>query len=124
MTKDEFREIFRRYFSEANVNDIVFILHPVEENKNYNSIDDIFRLWFMGKTGNIEMKRFTFDQVIDLFTWMRDKYPMWIDIFMENKELVHLYFSRRFRKPSELSMCRDRDIPPFRLIEDKELHRR
>ena len=124
MTKNEFREAFIHYFSEGNINDIVFILHPVEENKKYNSIDDFFRLGYMGKNGSLEMKRFTVDQVIDYFTWKRDLYPMWIDIFIENKELVHLYFSRRFRKSSELNMCRDRDIPPFRLIEDKELHRK
>ena len=124
MTKNEFREVFSHYFSEENINNIVFILHPVEENKNYNSNDDFFRLGYIGKTGSIEMKRFTFDQVIDIFSWKRDLYPMWIDIFIENKDLVHLYFSRRFRKPSELSMCRDRDIPPFRLIDAKELHRK
>ena len=38
MTKNEFREAFIHYFSEGNINDIVFILHPVEENKKYNSI--------------------------------------------------------------------------------------
>ena len=124
MNKNEFKEIFCECFSRSkvNINDIVFFLHPVEEKKNYNSTDDMFRLTFMQSDG-FAKKTFRLDQVIDLFTWMAGKYPMWIDIFIEKDDLVHLYFSRRFRKYSEVSMCSDRDVPPFRIIKDADAHR-
>lgn len=121
MTKNEFKEIFANFFTERNLklDEIVFNVHPIEEDKKYNSVDDVFRLTREGYLTELETKRFTFDQVVDLFTWFRDKYPMWVDIYIEKEDFVHLYFSRRFRKYSEVSMVKDRDVPPFKLIDQK-----
>ena len=64
-------------------------------------------------------KKLTFDETIRILTWKRDIYPMWVDIYIENNTKVYLYFSRRFRKYSEVCMCKNRSIPPFRIIKEK-----
>ena len=64
----------------VDINQKVYYLHPIEENKKYNSIDDIFRLVVCAPLNELETKKLNFDQVIQIFTWRRDIYPMWIDI--------------------------------------------
>lgn len=68
-----------------------------------------------------EMKKhkMTFEQVVKNLTWKRDIYPMWIDIYFDDEKTVYVYFSRRFRKYSEICMKKDRDIPPFKRIYNK-----
>lgn len=52
-------------------------------------------------------------------TWKRDVYQTWVDIYIEHESLAYLYFSRRFRKYSEVCMCKDRAIPLFQIIKEK-----
>ena len=122
MTKEDFIERFDAILRKIDCNKdfAKFYLHPIEENKSYNSVDDYFRLSikYNGalKNGNC----YCFDQVIKILTWYKDRYPMWIDIFVDKSSGVHLYFSMRFRKQSEVLMSPNRDLNPFKIITDNK----
>ncbi len=115
-------EMFKKRFIEilmnkgVDVNRKMFHLHPIEENKKYNSMDDMFRLVVCAPINELERQELNFEQVMHIFTWRRDIYPMWIDICIGDEEDIDIYFSRRFRKFSEVCMGKDRDSAPFRLI--------
>lgn len=120
-------DIFEKRFIEllmregVDVKKSLYHLHPVEENKKYNSMDDMFRLVVCAPLNELEKKEFNFNQVMHIFTWRRDIYPMWIDILIGNDGFVDLYFSRRFRKFSEVCMGKNIDSVPFRLINKDEI---
>lgn len=121
MDKKEFTGIFRDILVDQGVelSNLDIYMFPIEENKNYNSIDDMFRLVICNPLSELHTKKLTFDETIRILTWKRDKYPMWVDIYIENNTKVYLYFSRRFRKPSEVRMRNDSDTSPFRIIKEK-----
>ena len=122
-------EMFERRFIEilmsegVDVNKNMYHLHPIEENKKYNSMDDMFRLVVCAPLNELEIKELNFDQVIHIFTWRRDIYPMWIDICIGDDGIIDIYFSRRFRKFSEVCMGKNKDSAPFRLINKSEANR-
>ena len=119
MNKSEFITAFLQCLNVEYVDELEFHLYPIEENKNYNSIDDIFRLSFTYPLEEMKKHKMTFEQVVKNLTWKRDIYPMWIDIYIDDEKTVYVYFSRRFRKYSEICMKKDRDIPPFKRIYNK-----
>jgi hypothetical protein len=121
MDKKEFVGIFSDLLVDQGVElyNLDIYMFPIEENKNYNSTDDMFRLVICNPLSELHTKKLTFDETIRILTWKRDIYPMWVDIYIENNTKVYLYFSRRFRKYSEVCMCKNRSIPPFRIIEEK-----
>ena len=121
MDKKEFTGIFRDILVDQGVelSNLDIYMFPIEENKNYNSIDDMFRLIICNPLSELHTKKLTFDETVRIMTWKRDVYPMWVDIYIENNTKVYLYFSRRFRKYSEVCMCKNRSIPPFRIIKEK-----
>lgn len=124
MNKTDFTELFKNQIKQLSLEDVDFYLHPVEEEKRYNSIDDFFRLAFSFPLNKLQYIKKNFDEVIKLFTWKKDIYPMWIDIYIKDEKTVHLFFSRRFRKYSEIKMKKDRDAAPFKLIDQQEMYKK
>lgn len=125
MNHDEFEKRFVEVLmgEGVDVNQNSYYLHPIEENKKYNSMDDMFRLVVCAPLNELEKKKLDFDQVIHVFTWRRDIYPMWIDICISNCGVIDVYFSRRFRKFSEVSMGKNKDFAPFRIINKEEAYK-
>lgn len=121
MDKKEFVGLFRDLLVDQGIElyNLDIYMFPIEENKNYNSTDDMFRLVICNPLHELHTKKLNFDEAIRLLTWKRDKYPMWVDIYIENNTKVYLYFSRRFRKPCEVRMRNDSDTSPFRIIKEK-----
>ena len=65
-------EMFKKKFIEiltskgVDVNWKTFHMHPIEENKKYNSMDDMFRLVVYAPINELEKGRIKFW----IFTWM------------------------------------------------------
>jgi len=98
--------------------DYKFMVIPIIENgKNYNSKDDLMRLWGFSEK-NIAGRTFDLENIVKLFSGLNPLYPMWIEvsIYDSNNKIVQLRHSLRFRKPSEIQNV-DTGHPPFRILE-------
>lgn len=50
------------------------------------------------------------------FSIFEPYYPLWVDVYVKEKNIVELHTSLRFRKPSEL-LRRETGNAPFKLVE-------
>jgi len=93
------------------------VISIIENGKNYNSKDDLMRLWGFSEK-NIAGRTFDLENIVKLFSGLNPLYPMWIEvsIYDSNNKIVQLRHSLRFRKPSEIQNV-DTGHPPFRIIE-------
>lgn len=106
---------------EIETNKYSFVITPVvEENKKLNSTDDYMRLTVLNKT-NLENRYFNIDGVVKIFSGLAPLYPLWIDVlikeFKEDKLIIELKTSLRFRRPSILQN-QETGHPPFKAILD------
>ena len=93
-----------------------YIICPVlEEGKKYNSKDDFIRLnvFPLDKISNCI---FSLEEVVKRFSVFEPYYPLWIDVYVKENEMIELHTSLRFRKPSELSR-QETGKAPFKLFE-------
>ena len=92
-----------------------YIIKPVvEDGKKYNSKDDFIRLNVF-PPNKISRYTFEFTQIIQRFSVLEPYYPLWIDVYPVNENIVELRTSLRFRRPSEIQR-KETGHPPFRLI--------
>lgn len=122
MNKEEFEQHFILALNELEINnhaDAIFLVEPcVESDKPYNATDDIMRLQVLPKA-----RKMSFNQVIGIMTIWEGYFPCWIDIGMQNGDIV-LRTSLRMRK---VQKGHNIGIFPFRIVVDYkeiELHLR
>lgn len=105
---------FKSHFCEAceclsvdNYKDRIFIVYPIVEDVcKYNSTDDIMRLLFLPK-----VRKLSFENVINIFTWKEGYYPLLIKISLDG-QYIKLETSLRMRKCNKI--C-DNPIYPFKI---------
>lgn len=99
-----------------NAKEKKYVIHPIlEEGKTYNSKDDFVRLNVF-PAEKITNYVFSLEEVISRFSIFEPYYPIWIDIYVKDKETIELHTSLRFRKPSELQR-KEYGNEPFKLVE-------
>jgi len=124
MSKEIFKEnliLSLKELLKCPIEDIMdykfMVISIIENGKNYNSKDDLMRLWGFSEK-NIAGRTFDLENIVKLFSGLNPLYPMWIEvsIYDSNNKIVQLRHSLRFRKPSEIQNV-DTGHPPFRIIE-------
>lgn len=93
-----------------------YVIYPIlEEGKKYNSKDDFVRLnvFPLDKISNYI---FTLEEIIKRFSVFEPYYPLWIDVYVKENDIIELHTSLRFRKPSEL-LRRTTENAPFKFVE-------
>ncbi|MBS7254206.1 hypothetical protein [Flavobacterium branchiicola] len=96
-----------------------FIVTINEEiSKKHNSDDDLMRLVVFNNY-NMPQKIIELDDVIDLLAHPRVRFPLWINVsveeFKEHSIIFKLESSSRFRKPSQLQN-KETNHPPFKAV--------
>lgn len=94
-----------------------YVIYPIlEEGKKYSSKDDFVRLnvFPLDKISNYT---FTFEEIVKRFSVFEPYYPLWIDVYVKENNIIELHTSLRFRKPSEL-LRKETGNAPFMLVED------
>lgn len=86
-----------------------------EKGKKYNSIDDFVRLSVF-PLDKISNYIFTLDEIVKRFSIFEPYYPLWIDVYVKEKDIIELRTSLRFRKPSVL-LQRGTKNAPFKFVE-------
>ena len=113
MNKEEFEQHFILALNELEINnhaDAIFLVEPcVESDKPYNATDDIMRLQVLPKA-----RKMSFNQVIEIMTIWEGYFPCWIDIGMQNGDIV-LRTSLRMRR---VQKGHNIGIFPFRIVID------
>lgn len=119
MNRKEFRDNLLCALSEKNINgeEQNYIITPViEKGKKYNSLDDYMRLTLFTKE-NLNGRTLDLESVVKIFASLEPYFPLWIDIYILEKNIVELRTSLRFRKPSELSR-KETGHPPFKIMNE------
>ena len=94
-----------------------YVIYPVfEEGKKYNSKDDFVRLNVFPE-GKISNYKFTFDEILQRFSVFEPYYPLWVNVCIKDGDVIELYTSLRFRKPSEV-LKSGTGMEPFKLVEE------
>jgi len=123
MSKEIFKENLILSLNELlkcpteEITDYKFIATPIiEKGKNYNSKDDIMRLWSFSEK-NIAGRIFDLESIVKLFSGLNPLYPMWIEVSVYDSynKIIELRHSLRFRKPSEIQNL-DTGHPPFKIM--------
>lgn len=92
-----------------------YVVYPIfEEGKPYNSKDDFMRLWVF--PNRISEKVLTFEDVVKRFSVVKPYYPLWVNVYVKEDNIVELHTCMRFRKPS-LVFKNETGTEPFRLKE-------
>ncbi|GAA3768237.1 hypothetical protein GCM10022423_21660 [Flavobacterium ginsengiterrae] len=89
-----------------------------EITKNHNSADDWMRLAVLNNY-NIPNKIRELDEVINLLTYPKQHFPLWVNVSVKEYSNDTIIFkiesSSRFRKPSQLQN-KETNYPPFKAI--------
>lgn len=100
---------------EIDAKKMKYIIKPiVEKGKKYNSKDDFVRLWVL-PPDKICNHLYNFVEVVQQFSIMEPYYPLWINVYVKDENIVELQTSLRFRKPSELHYV-ETGHPPFKMM--------
>ena len=96
MNNNDFRQHCINILHEAGVNDYekqIYIVNPIiEKNKPYGTYDWIMKLNILP-----EKRKYTFEQMITIFTLWEGYYPCWIDITIKENN-IEMNTSLRMRK--------------------------
>lgn len=86
-----------------------------EQEKDYDSTDDLMRLWVLTEQ-KVKNRLFSLDDVISLLSAPSERFPLWIHVhqqkMMGDYPVIELKTSLRFRKPSQLHH-QETGHPPF-----------
>lgn len=92
-----------------------YVIYPVfEEGKKYNSKDDFIRLnvFPVDKISNF---KFTYEEILQRFSVFEPYYPLWINVYVREDDIIELHTSLRFRKPSEV-LKNKTGTEPFKMM--------
>lgn len=79
-----------------------YVICPVfEEGKKYSSKDDFVRLNVF-PVDKISNYIFTFEDIMQRFSIFEPYYPLWVNVYVREDDIIELHSSMRFRKPSEV----------------------
>ncbi len=93
-----------------------YVIFPIlEKDKKYNSKDDFVRLSVF-PLDKISNYIFSFDEIVKRFSIFEPYYPLWIDVYVKENDIIELHTSLRFRKPSVL-LQRGTKNAPFIFVE-------
>jgi len=96
-----------------------YVIYPIfEEGKHYSSTDDFVRLYVF--PNKVSEKVFTFEDIVKRFSVVKPCYPLWVNVYVKEDNIVELHTCMRFRKPS-LVFKNETGTEPFRLIESDKI---
>lgn len=121
MNKEKFRQALIDTLEEMGLDAYKqkYKIYPViEKGKKYNSKDDFVRL-LVFPPDRISKLQLDFEDAITRFSIFEPCYPLWIDVSVGDNNIVELYTSLRFRRPSELQR-KETGHEPFKLVNSSE----